>query len=117
MGQNQADPALGLAVLYDTVIQHGDGDNPDGLPAILTRTAAQVGGTPATGVDEHVWLDAFLHVRRATLEHAHNPATRKAWAESVARVDVLLQIASTGNYDLHGPIDIVSDVYTPVTIP
>ncbi|HEX3150633.1 MAG TPA: tRNA-dihydrouridine synthase [Gemmataceae bacterium] len=109
--------ALAIASVYDAIIQHGDGDDPDGLSALLTHAAARAGGTPATGVADAVWLDAFLHVRREDLAHAFDPATRAAWAESVARVDVLLQIASTGNYDLHGPIDVVSNVYTPVTIP
>ena len=38
--------ALARAVLYDTIIQHGDGTDPDGLPALLKRTQKQVGGTP-----------------------------------------------------------------------
>jgi chitosanase len=107
---------LAIAAVYDAIIQHGDGDDPDGLPALLTRTAARVGGTPFTGVNEHVWLDAFLHVRREDLAHAFDPATRVAWAESVARVDVFLAIAAAGNYALNGPIVIDSDVYSPATI-
>ena len=102
--------------MYDAIIQHGDGDDPDGLSALLTRTAARVGGTPLTGVNEHAWLDAFLHVRREDLAHAFDPATRVAWAESVARVDVFLAIAAAGNYALNGPIVIDSDIYSAATI-
>jgi hypothetical protein len=32
--------------------QHGDGDDPDGLPALLKRTEKAVGGTPKRGIDE-----------------------------------------------------------------
>ena len=95
---------LARAELYDAIIQHGEGDDPDGLPALLARTAKSVSGTPATGVDEKKWLDAFFTVRRADLAHASDASTRAAWAESVSRVDAVRAIATTGNYDLHGPI-------------
>lgn len=109
--------ALSLAALYDAIIQHGDGEDPDGLPALLSRTASRVGGTPATGVDEHAWLDAFLHVRREDLAHSYDPATRAAWAESVARVDVFLDIEAAGNWTLSGPLVVNSDEYGTFTIP
>ena len=109
--------ALGIAALYDAIIQHGDGDDPDGLPALLTRTANQVGGTPATGIDERAWLDKFLTMRRADLANAYDPATRAGWAESVGRVDVFRDLAASGNYDLAGPIQVTSDVYGDFTVP
>jgi chitosanase len=108
--------ALSLAALYDAIIQHGDGTDPDGLRALLSRTAARVGGTPATGIDERAWLDAFLVVRRADLANAYNPATRAVWAQSVGRVDVFRHIMNAGNFDLAGPITVVSSVYTNVVI-
>ena len=96
--------ALARAEIYDAIIQHGEGDDPDGLPALLTKTAKNAGGTPATGIDEKKWLDAFFTVRRADLAHASDASTRAAWAESVSRVDALRAIAKSDNYDLHGPI-------------
>src|SRR4030095_14728228 len=84
--------ALARAVLYDTIIQHGDGEDPDGLPALIARTEKEVGGSPKTGVDEQLWLSTFLKLRRSTLANASDPATREAWAESVSRVDVLVSI-------------------------
>ena len=99
---------LTRAVLYDTIIQHGDGSDPDGLGALLTATRARVHGTPKTGVDERVWLDAFLTIRRADLAHASDPSTRDVWAESVGRVDVLREIARAGNYALEGPLHVAS---------
>ncbi len=95
---------LARAAVYDAIIQHGEGDDADGLPALLARTARSAKGTPASGVDEKTWLEAFFTVRRADLAHASDASTRQAWAESVSRVDALRAIARSGNYDLHGPI-------------
>jgi chitosanase len=95
---------LARAEVYDAIIQHGEGDDADGLPALLAKTAKRVNGTPASGVDEKRWLDAFLTVRRADLAHASDASTRAAWAESVSRVDAVRAVAKGGNYDLHGPI-------------
>jgi chitosanase len=95
---------LARAAIYDAIIQHGEGDDADGLPALLARTAKSASGTPASGVDEKKWLEAFFTVRRADLAHASDPSTRQAWSESVGRVDALRAIAKSGNYDLHGPI-------------
>lgn len=96
--------ALARAAIYDAIIQHGEGDDADGLPALITHTNSRVGGTPANGKDEKQWLDAFFTVRRADLAHANDPDTRAAWAESVNRVDALRAIAHANNYELRGPI-------------
>lgn len=98
--------ALARAVLYDTIIQHGEGDDPDGLPALLQRTQKKVHGTPKTGIDEKIWLQAFLKIRRNNLLHPANPDTQEEWAQSVDRCDAFSAIATAGNYDLHGPIHI-----------
>ena len=95
---------LARAVLYDTVVMHGDGDDPDGTAALLVRTQEAVGGTPASGVDEASWLSAFLQTRKADLLNAFDPTTRQAWAEAAGRVDVFEALAASGNYDLRGPI-------------
>lgn len=95
---------LALVELYDANIQHGAGDDPDGLPAIIDRTVARAGGSPATGVDEVDWFYVFLEERRATLENAFDPETRDAWAESVYRVEIVKAIADTGNFAFDGPI-------------
>ncbi|MEW5922835.1 MAG: chitosanase, partial [Candidatus Zixiibacteriota bacterium] len=54
---------LSLLNLYDACIQHGDGDDPDGLPAIISRATEQVGGTPGGDIDENEWLQAFMDIR------------------------------------------------------
>ena len=110
-----APPSRARALVYDTQLMHGDGDDPDGLPALLEQARKAAGGTPAIGVDERAWFSAFLRIRRAVLAHAHDPATRKAWAEAVGRADVFRTLAEQGNWDLHGPI-VVTGEYA-ATIP
>ena len=100
--------ALARAELYDAIVQHGEGDDPDGLPALLAATNAKIGGSPKSGIDEKKWLDAFFTVRRADLAHASDPDSRAAWAESVSRVDALRAIAAQSNWELHGPITVHS---------
>lgn len=96
--------ALSVAALYDAIIQHGGGEDPDGLPAMMDRATRRAGGNPASGVNEKTWLASFLEVRRQTLGHATDPATRAAWAEGVDRVDPFQELLDAGNFDLHGPI-------------
>jgi chitosanase len=93
---------ISLAVLYDTIIQHGEGDDPDGLPAIVAETLAVAGGSPGTGVDEEEWTSQLLDIRRAHLADAADPATREEWAASVGRVDSLQALVDAG-VDLRGP--------------
>jgi chitosanase len=95
---------LSLLNLYDAIIQHGDRDDPDGLPAIIDRTAAIVGGTPADGYDELIWISTLMEDRRSTLLTPHNVDTQEEWSESVGRVDALREIYDNGNYNLNPPI-------------
>ncbi len=102
---------LSLAVLYDTIIQHGDGDDPDGLPALMDAASDRAGGDPAGGVEETEWTTTFLSVRREDLAYANDPETRAVWAESVGRCDVFQQLVDDGNWDLDPPIVITSGGY------
>lgn len=97
---------LARAQLYDAIIQHGDGDDPDGLPALIARANTAAGGSPATGVDEQAWLRRFLAERRRTLAHAHDPATRREWAQSVDRVGVFEDLVAAGAWALDRPLEI-----------
>jgi chitosanase len=97
---------LARAELYDAVVMHGDGDDPDGVPALLTAATKDAAGTPKTGVPEHVWLKSFLKVRRADVAHAYDADTRATWAEAVGRVDAFSDLLAAGNDDLHGPIQV-----------
>ena len=80
---------LSLLNLCDACIQHGDGDDPDGLSAMIDRTNKKTGGSPAEGKDEKKWLDHFMKVRKETLRNPDDQSTRDAWRESVYRVDAL----------------------------
>ncbi|MED1018596.1 chitosanase [Bacillus atrophaeus] len=103
--------ALAKAVMYDTIIQHGGGDDPDSLNSLIKRTNKKAGGSPKNGVDEKKWLNKFLDVRYDDLMNPSDPDTRDEWRESVARVDVLRSIAKANNYNLNGPINVYSEEY------
>ena len=92
--------ALGRTILFDTIVQHGEGDDPDSLDALVSATNQQMHGTPAEGMAEAAWLKTFLTVRRNNLLHPHNPETQEVWAKSVGRVDVFLDLLKAGNFDL-----------------
>ncbi len=77
---------LALAVLYDIVVQHGDGPEPDGFSALLQRAGPR-------GTDERAWLARLNAARRATLLNPANAATRAAWRETVWRPDTWQQLA------------------------
>jgi chitosanase len=94
--------ALARAELYDTSIQHGAGDDPDGLFALIERTNERVGKPDEAG--EVSWLDAFFDVRIDDLTNPSNADTAEEWRESTDRVECLRRLAATGNYDLAGPI-------------
>ena len=97
---------LSLAALYDAMIQHGDGDDPDGIPALVRSATARAGGTPATGIGEARFLQAFLAARRADVVHASDPSTRAVWAQSVDRVDVFSYLLRTGQWQLAAPVNV-----------
>jgi chitosanase len=107
---------LTKVALYEACIMHGDGDDPDGLDAIMDRATKAAGGTPKSGVNESAWLEKFLELRKADLEHAHDPQTRSEWKDAVGRADVMLEIFRNGNLDLRGPIA-VNPFGTAFTIP
>lgn len=107
------DPALRIAeeagltsdagnlIILDTIVQHGEGDDPDGLPAIMNEVIAKQG--TATIDNEKQWLIGFLETRREHLMHAADPATREGWRESVDRVRALFSILEQ-DMTLMGPL-------------
>ncbi len=100
-GKLGATQPLTLLILYDTVIQHGFGPDPDGLPALVQRTNAVLNDPT---VSEQEWNSEFLSQRRRVLDYANSPATRAVWAESVGRVDTLQDLVAQGNTQLEGSI-------------
>ncbi|WP_428241110.1 chitosanase [Gynuella sp.] len=101
-----AELPLTLLALYDAIIQHGEGDDADGLPAMIARTTAKLNGTPAEGVDERRWLKTFLKIRKQVLRHPANHETQDEWSESIGRVNTLMQLLKQGNTDLHTPLKV-----------
>jgi hypothetical protein len=73
---------------------------------MVKKTNAEVGSTPAAGVDETKWLNDFLDIRRTTLENPSSADTSESWGESVGRVDALAALLRAGNLDLNTPFTI-----------
>ena len=78
---------VGLLIFYDTLLQHGGGDDPDSFGAILERAVAE--RAPSAGGDEKRFLKRCLAERRAVLLDPHNAETADVWRRSVKRVDAL----------------------------
>jgi chitosanase len=97
---------LGVTILYDTAVQHGMGNDPDGQPALVARATETAGGAPADGVDERRWLTAFLDVRADNLRRPTNVDTRKVWAASVDRVEALRRLVADNRHQLAPPLEI-----------
>ena len=96
--------ALSRAFLYDTIVQHGGGDDGDSLAAIVNRTNLLQGGSPAEGVKESIWLPAMISERRDDLLHPENAATAEQWVLSVERTDVFTQLAESQQWPLSGTV-------------
>ena len=97
---------VSLLVLYDTIVQHGYGDDADGLPAMLKKTTRTLGGSPHNEIDERNWLRALLDCRKQVLQSPSNWKTREVWRQSVPRVDVLIEILDSGNLSLSEPFTV-----------
>jgi chitosanase len=88
--------ALGFLVIYDSIIQHGDGNSYDSLGGLLERTG------PMT--DEKTFITFFLGVRRDDLMNPQNADTAEEWRKSVDRVDALKRLVDANNWDLASPL-------------
>lgn len=88
---------FGKAILYDTIIMHGEGSDPDSIGALVTR--ASKSGTPKSGVAEKSWLKTFLQERRKTLANPANKETQAEWSKNTYRAEILLEMLESGKYD------------------
>lgn len=86
---------LGIAVVYDSFV-HGS------LARVRDRTNAEVGGSPASGVDERRWVRAFLRARLNWLSTSQSAMLRG----TALRPTALLKLADDENWDLKPPIRI-----------
>lgn len=89
---------LTLLNLYDAIIQHGDGDDPDGITALIVRTTDKCGGTPSDGIDEYRWLETFNDVRIQDLCDPDNEDTREEWRDSKGRAIALDKLRKQSNF-------------------
>lgn len=85
--------AIGQLIIFDTNIQHGEGNDPDGLPAILAEAKEKF----SEDAPEEQKLQIILDVRKDHLLHAANPDTRDKWKTSVSRVTDGLQVLLDAN--------------------
>jgi len=110
---------LSRAELYDAIIQHGNEqyNDPDSIDALIARATEKSGGTPRSNVDEKVWLDNFLTVRRASLSYCYKEGSREEWADSFGRVDVFRNLVKEDNYYLDKPITIKGTDWNGIVVP
>lgn len=92
---------LGAAILYDSIIQHGDGTDEDSIGALIERVPFKI-----NGVNEETWLAAFLKVRHDDLMQPYDHASQKVWKESAPRVTALHKLLDSGNMGLVKPFEV-----------
>ncbi|HRO48542.1 MAG TPA: chitosanase [Hyphomicrobium sp.] len=97
---------VGRLIFYDTILQHGGGDDPDSFGAISARAQKAV-GSPKDGTEEE-FLRMFLKVRRDVLANPANSETAEVWRQSVGRVDALSDLLAH-NAGLVPPVFVKSD--------
>lgn len=97
---------VGQLIFYDTILQHGGGDDPDSFGAISKR-AQKAAGSPRDG-EETEFLHSFLKVRRQVLTNPANSETADVWRQSVGRVDALAGLLAR-NPGLEPPVSVISD--------
>ena len=97
---------LGVAVLYDSAVQHGTADDADGLPALTDRATRQAGGDPASGGHRADVAGGVPRRPLQTLRHPHDKDTREAWAASAGRADALRDLVEDNQHQLEPPLRI-----------
>lgn len=85
--------ALGHLVIYDTCIHSGPGR----VSSLRQKFPEK---SPANGGDEKTWVIAFLNTRKTWLASSSNPLVQK----TTYRIDSMLQIANSNNWDLNTPL-------------
>jgi chitosanase len=92
--------ALGQAVMWDTMIQHGRGGE-NGTIAIIEETRAAMGGDVAG--DEAGWLNAFLDARLHHLGDSYGDSP-DADESSISRVEAFKALIAEGAFTLDPPL-------------
>jgi chitosanase len=116
---------LALAIVFDAIVQHGDGKDDDGIRKLFKHTIKNLSGTPSGRTHknqscsvlingEEKFLAMFLCERKEILQEANDEDSRNEWAESVERVTVFKQLLDEGNFDLQMPLTIKSEDWNAV---
>lgn len=87
---------LAYLVFYDSLIQQGDGSDPDSFSGIIKKMSARPG-------DEKEFLTTFLEAREQILTNPTNQDTKDEWRKSVDRVKALRRLLSDENWNLKVP--------------
>ena len=88
---------LAYLIIYDTIIQHGDGDDPDSFQGVISKMNFIPEG-------ETEFLKEFLRARIEILNCSTNPSTRDTWHDSVDRAWALLRLIDAGEFELKTPL-------------
>ena len=94
---------LGIAIFFDAILQHGNSESPDGLPALVRRTNEAFDGPP-DATPERDWLTTFLTVRGDTLLSPSEPRDKQLWPLSVVRVEALADLLERNEMQLEPPL-------------
>ncbi|KAH7637351.1 hypothetical protein HUG17_7557 [Dermatophagoides farinae] len=95
---------LGKCSFYDTIIQHGGGNDRDSFGAIMNRTKLAMNGTVTNPIDESKWIRKFLEIRKNVLLKPTNIAYGPSWSQTTDRVDFLLKLVRQNNWNMNTPI-------------
>ncbi|KAJ2795160.1 hypothetical protein H4S07_006557 [Coemansia furcata] len=120
---------IAQAQLYDTALEHGAGDDADGLISLIKRTNAKVtsdvSGTSGSTltinghkIDEIAWLNLFLDVRTADLEHPLESGNQGGnyWAQTTYRVKSYQYIIKQKQYNWGTSVNILDNDGKPMTV-
>ncbi|KAJ2856077.1 hypothetical protein J3B02_001812 [Coemansia erecta] len=120
--------SISQAQLYDTGVQHGTGNDADGLGGLIKRTNNKFksdasGNSGSTlninghKVDEIVWLKKFLDVRTDDLKHPREEENRGGnyWAQTVYRVKSYQYAIDKKQYTWDGSVQVLDNDGKPTT--
>ena len=88
--------SLGYLVFHDTILQQGDGQDPDSFNGVIAKMKTK----PAS---EKNFLIEFLKARAEILIHPHNTETGDVWKDSVDRAYALRKLVESEQFDLSQP--------------
>ncbi|KAJ2760887.1 hypothetical protein IWQ56_005382 [Coemansia nantahalensis] len=120
---------ISRAQMYDTGIQHGTGDDRDGLLALIAQTSKSFtadapGKSPSTlningkKVDEIVWLKKFIQVREADLKNPKEKDNQGGnyWAQTTYRTKSFSYMIDQGEFKWSKTVKLLDNDGNPTTV-